>query len=114
MTAGLLEILNVGFGDMKLTFNKHDESETAKARRAVEKMLKDGYAILIENPDHTYSRVQAFDPATDCYIVGDVEEPVTAAVAYTETEPPQKKRGRTKKVPARTARAVAVARSAGG
>lgn len=109
---GLLEVLNVGLGDLKVTFNKHDAAETAKARRMIEKLMRDGYAILVAGTDGTYSRVQGFDPATDSYIVAEE----TTSAGETPAAPTGKRRGRppTKKVSAHGSKAVAVARTAGG
>lgn len=113
--SGALEILNVGLGDLKLTFNKHSEAERARAQRTIEKLLREGYAILIERGDGTYQRAHGFDPEQDAYVLMEPTEdrPPTAD----DVEPqPEKKRGRPRKtlVKREEARATAVARSAGG
>lgn len=132
--SGTLSILNVGSGDTKLSFDKSNPAECIRAGRIVTDMLRRGYALLVEverNGERAYERVQAFDPDTSEYIIADFD-PLAAEPDSTETipngseaqaaqegatpeaEPPRRKRGRPRRVPAERANAVAVARSAGG
>lgn len=112
---GELSILNVGAGDIRVTFNHHDRGETQKAMRMLRDMQKRGYAVLVELPDGTYTRATKLDATTNSYVLTLPDEaPVPA-----DAEPVKGRRGRrpgTKqvKVPVRTSKAVGVARSAGG
>lgn len=112
---GFLSILNVGAGDLRISFNPKFPAEVERAREMVTDMLRRGYAIVVAEEDGTHSPVNAFDPATCEYIVAD------SAPARVEPEgdaplPEPKKRGRprTRRIPARRARATAIAPSAGG
>ena len=102
MSDWCLSILNVGEGDTGVTFDKDKPGELERARRVVMDMLKLGYAIVVEiagrktkDGKPVYRRATKFDPKRDEYIVRDL--------------PAQKPQ----RIPA-TARAVGVARSAGG
>lgn len=77
---GVLEILNVGAGDVKITFDKGDLQETIRARRIVTDMLRRGYALVVEverDGQTAYERVKAFDEARGQYIIADFD-PVAA------------------------------------
>lgn len=127
--AGELAILNVGAGDTKLTFDG-DPAEVEKNARIVEDMIRRGFVLLIEvgsnDKGPIYQRAKAFDPETLEYIVagttteGTGHEEAAAASSPKERKPaarPQTRgaaKARTSRVPARTARAVGVARTAGG
>lgn len=111
---GILSVLNVGAGDIRVTFNQHDRGERDKALAMLQDMQKRGYAILVQLDDGTYVRAKEIDAARGCYIVQlpdggshEAAEPV---------EPAPKRRGRPRKVaiPVTKARATGVARSAGG
>lgn len=105
-----LSILNVGDGDTKLSFDPEKPGELERAKRIVLDMLKLGYAIMVKIGEE-WHRATGFDPNSCEYLIGDV-----AAEAAAEPKP----RGRQKswksarRVPARTTRSIAVARSAGG
>lgn len=103
-----LSILNVGEGDTKLTFDPHKPEELERTRRIVTDMLRLGYAILVKDGE-SWQRATAFDPETCEYLISDV--PATVE----ESTPISKRaRGRKRRLPAHTTRAVSVARSAGG
>ncbi|HZF24047.1 MAG TPA: hypothetical protein VE030_11355 [Burkholderiales bacterium] len=73
---GVLEILNVGAGDVKITFNTGDVSDTIRARRIVTDMLRRGFALLVEierDGERKYERVQAFDEKTGEYLIADFD-----------------------------------------
>ncbi len=104
---GSCDALNVGAGDLKLSFDKSKPDEVEKSKQAVQDMLKRGYTILVEIPDEanpgqmTTKAVKEFDPETCEYLIA----------------PPQpKRRGRKpgQRVAASTTRATAVAPTAGG
>lgn len=107
-----LAVLTVGAGDTKLSFDPSKPAEVARAKTIVEDMLKRGFAILVEvgvkDGRPLYQRAVSFDPATCEYlVVGTPEE--SEAVAD-----PKPRKKYTRRFPAATTGAVAVARSAGG
>ena len=112
---GELAILNVGHGDTKLTFDKKKPEEVKRACKVVANLLKRGFAILVEvgkkNGEPLYQRAKAFDPKTCEYIiVGAPDDAEIKAPSSART----KGRRASRRVPAGSTRAVAVARSAGG
>jgi hypothetical protein len=112
---GFLSILNVGAGDLRISFNPKYPAEAKRAREMVTDMLRRGYAIVVAEEDGTHSPVNAFDPETCEYIVAD-SAPVGAEEEAAAAPPTPRKRGRprTRRIPARKARATAIAPSAGG
>lgn len=130
---GVLEILNVAAGDVKLTFDKSNPVETIRAKRIVVDMLRRGYALVVEverDGKRAYERVQEFDEKAGEYIIADFD-PVIAQEADTaekqeeigapvlrvhDVEPePGKKRGRGRtRLPMETTKATGIGRSAGG
>ena len=120
---GTVEILNVGEGDTKLTFDKSNPEERKRAAKIVKDMLKRGYALLIQigeiDGEPTYRRVREFDPDTCEYIIATTDDEVINIGEAVEIKPSKKKSTRKKRVsktriPADKTRAVAVARTAGG
>jgi hypothetical protein len=80
---GTISILNVGEGDVKVSFDKSNPAETIRARRIVKDMLRRGYALLVEierDGVKAFERALDFDEKTDCYIVADFD-PVEASKA---------------------------------
>lgn len=127
MSKGSLGILNVGTGDTKLSFDKSNPAERARAAKIVEDMLKRGYAILVQIGDQggepIYRRAKAFDPETCEYIiaggpdevinVGELTAPGDGAGGVPMLEA-HGRRHREHRVKAERTRAVSVSRSAGG
>lgn len=135
---GSLSVLNVGAGDINVTFNEHDPSETARAVKMLTDMQARGYAILVKLPSGRYARAKEIDGATGHYILMLPEDEAQAVEAATPGAHPvtcecgcgravtpgkrfvrghstKGRRGRRKvAVPVRQAQAVGVARSAGG
>lgn len=121
---GTVGILNVGAGDTKLTFDKGNPVECARAARIVADMLKRGYALLVQVGERDgqplYQRAHAFDAETCEYVIaGGLDEQVD--IGTDEQEPaPAPKAGRkgaprkTRRVAAQSTRAIAVGRTAGG
>lgn len=111
---GLVEILNVGEGDTKLTFDKDKPEERKRAARIVADMLKRGYALLVQvgkqDGEPIYRRAKAFDPETCEYIIaGGPDEEINIG-----TEAQKKKARKQRRVSADKTRAVSVGRTAGG
>lgn len=139
---GSVSVLNVGAGDLTLSFDKANAVERERAKKVVQDMLKRGYAILVQvgadaDGEPFYRRVKAFDPATCDYIVvgvpEDGREPSPDPRPGLDDGPPadrpprgwtrarraahearKRGRGRETRIPAESTRTVAVARSAGG
>jgi hypothetical protein len=118
MTAGSLSVLNVGLGDIEITFNTFDDVEKARALQMLKDMQRRGYAILMKLPDGTYTRVMEVDERHGRYVVQlPADSPAPGdSVPLPPTRP--KRRGRPPNrrvgVPIGAAHAVGVARSAGG
>lgn len=114
---GNLSVLNVGAGDIRVTFNNTDRGEIKKAVGMLTDMMARGYAVLVELPDGSYTRVTEVDASRGRYVItlpDDVQDPPDAEVVKPRRGRPKGKKGRTISVPVRTSRAVGVARSAGG
>lgn len=79
MNAGTVGILNVGAGDIRLSFDKANPLEAIRAKRVVKDMLRRGYALMVEverNGEKCFERALDFDDKTDSYLVADFD-PVT-------------------------------------
>jgi hypothetical protein len=126
---GVLEILNVQGGDVKITFDKENPQETIRARRIVTDMLRRGYALVVEierDGEKKYERAQGFDEKTGEYLIADFDPTLAQEVdvqdeasalrdAHASPESPKAKRGRpTKRLPMETTKATGIGRSAGG
>lgn len=128
---GAVNILSVGEGHIRLSFDDGDPAEKIRAARIVKDMLRRGYALLIatkaDGGTVSWSRAKAFDEATSEYIIVDYdplaeepEEPDRAIVdgeQSGELPPPRRPgrpRGATKRVPAAKSEAISVGRTAGG
>lgn len=111
---GSLSVLNVGAGDIRVTFNRDNTDEVEKALSMLRDMQSRGYAIMIELPDHTYVRATSIDASTASYVVVVNETSPLPDDAVVESPQTRAKRGRRVRVPVRTSRAVGIARSAGG
>lgn len=111
---GSLSVLNVGAGDIEVTFNQHSPTERAKAIKMLTDMQARGYAILVRDAEGNYQRAVEFDAARGRYIIQVPEDQPLPADAE-EVSPPRR-RGRPRKVsvPMETMHATGVARSAGG
>jgi len=88
--SGVLEILNVGAGDVKITFEKENVSESIRAKRVIQDMLRRGFALVVEverDGKTAYERVQEFDAARGEYIIADFDS-LEAAKVDAEQEIP--------------------------
>lgn len=125
---GEMAILNVGEGDLKLSFDPANPMEQIQAGKTVTDMLRRGYALFVEvgqtdEGQPKYARVYQFDEEKREYIIaGDgvdntpsEEEPPMYDGDEGGTPEPKRKRGRpTTRVKAEDAKGVGVARTAGG
>jgi hypothetical protein len=127
---GAVGILNVGDGDTTLSFDPANPAERARAARIVKDMIRRGYCLLIEiEADGKKTTTRALDFREDvCHYViadaaeqdeqesphGEQEQIEPSAAAPAGAPATQKRKYRKRTVPAEGARAVAVARSAGG
>lgn len=117
-----LSILNCQAGDIKVSFDKDNPLEAARAERVVQDMLKRGYIIFVYDEEEKLHRVTDFDSNTNEYIIADrgYDEASTEATPEVEEQvTPAKSKSRkikapAKRVPADKSRAVGVARTAGG
>jgi|SRR5580765_1394920 len=110
---GSLVCLNVGAGDIEITFNQHNSAEAKKAIAMLVDMQKRGYAILIRDAEGVYQRATEIDATRGRYILQLPEDAEVPADAEVVTQ----KRGRKGKkisVPIEKRHATGVARSAGG
>lgn len=91
---GTVNILNVGEGDIKLSFDKANPAEVIRASRIVTDMLKRGYALLVAVPPApgnddggkpVYIRAHGFDQNTNEYIIADFD-PSVAQETNTDEE----------------------------
>ena len=122
---GAIDVLNVGLGHLKLSYNAKDPIERDRAKRMIEQMFQRGYALFVEIKKGDFRRVERFDPKHDTYILGDVPAGSEADVALAAPPPELCRCGRPaghrgphlkdkRAVPATKARATAVGRTAGG
>lgn len=100
--AAVLEVLAVGKGDMKLTFEEGDED---KARETIKDMLRRGYGIFVET-DKGLQVVKRFNPKHMTYVITEVAP----------AEPGKSKRlkGTEREVPLAGSRAKVIGATAGG
>lgn len=133
---GEVGILNVGAGDTKLSFDPANEADRIRAARVVKDMIRRGYALLVEVEEDGKKinrRVHDFDDTKFEYIIADFdplaakaaddqertdEEAISPATPQSGGEmatPARPGRGKYKRrIPAHSARAVAVPHIAGG
>src|SRR5450759_1215555 len=64
---GILDVLSIGKGDLRLTVGGDDPEDTDKARKLIEEMLRKGYSIFVETDQGT-KRVKRFNPKRMTYI----------------------------------------------
>lgn len=129
--SGELGVLNVGAGDIRLSFDPKNPAECIRAARIVKDMLRRGYALMIEVPDGKggirTERVREFREDTFEYVIADFD----GAQAETEDKKERtdvakeqgategkaakaKRRPSVRAVPASGTRGVAVGPIAGG
>lgn len=108
---GIIEILNVGTGDTKISFDKNNPEDVERAKKIIPDMIKRGYALFCEI-NGKLERVESFNPDTEDYIVRMPWETEWEG----EIEPPKTKAEKQKKakVKMRAGKVIAVGRTAGG
>lgn len=128
---GVLEVLNVQGGDVKITFDPANPSETIRAKRMIEDMLRRGYALVVEverDGKTAYERVQSFDAARGEYIIADfdslqaakadaastADEQTTEAIEAADRPRRGKNSHKIRSMAMETSKATAIGRSAGG
>ena len=127
---GLLEILNCGEGDMKVTFDRSNPMELERAKRIIQDMLRRGYSLFVHGEGDDLTRVQNFDTEKGEYLIADGplyagDSPQLPEIQSNEMPPIRdgikppvstpKRRGRPcKVVPMDDAKVTAIGRSAGG
>ena len=123
---GVLEILSIGRGDIKLSIDNNDE-DRAKAKDIIEEMLRKGYSIFVET-DEGPVRVTRFNPKRMSYTIDVTALPAapepkalppgpTAPGSWASGSRPRSRGGRpkgTREVPVAGSKATAVGRTAGG
>src|SRR6185436_17393172 len=90
--SGTLEILNVGRGDVKISYDSNNAAEAIRAKRIIKDMLRRGYALLVE-VDGKFSRVKEFDEAAGEYVIADFDPEGDEPTEEVEAGPPKGKRG---------------------
>ena len=103
---GMLKILSVGRGDIKLTIDPGNPEDVKNARAIIEEMLAKGYGLFVEGPSGRLSRVKKFNPKRLAYIISEVVEPAPTK--------PGAKRTRDREVPVAGSKTKAIGRTAGG
>lgn len=101
---GMLEVLSIGKGDLKIKIETAADVE--KAKETIDEMLRKGYSIYVDTDDGPV-RVKAFDPDKMEYTIVDTGS-VTKAPAK------RAKRAPMRRVPVAGSRATAVGRTSGG
>ena len=127
-----LEVLNTGSGHVRVTFDPGNEAEVEKARRTVELMLLRGFALFVDTGDGQLKRVKGFSPNVGAYLVETVPDEAQQGKAEADATPGgdsvaakstcwcgrkfhhRGRHAKTKPVPVKGTRTVAVGRTAGG
>lgn len=119
MSAGTLEVLNCGEGDIEIVITENNPIEIERARRIITDMLRRGYALFIHGPGDNLVRVRRFKADTLTYVIADRPETETVPLPSSEPAslpPPKRGRGRPRprEIKATETKATVVGRSAGG
>lgn len=99
MLAGVLDVLSIGKGDLRLTVGGDDPAEIAKAKQVITEMMRAGYGIFVEGDDGVLKRVKRFNAKHMTYVISELAP--TGKVVE-------------KKVPLAGSKAKAIGRTAGG
>lgn len=90
-----IDALNVGLGDLKLSFDPEDKNDVKEAKRTIDQMLKAGYALFVQE-GKSLLPIEKFDAEKGMYVLKKA-----AKSAH-------------KEVPAKGRKVTSVPRSAGG
>lgn len=88
MDDGAVAVLNVGAGDIRLSFDPTNMAERIRAKRIVQDMLRGGYALLVEvekDGVKAFQRALSFDEERCEYIVADYD-PTQGGLASARAE----------------------------
>jgi hypothetical protein len=119
---GVLEVLSIGKGDLKLSVGGDNPEDIEKARALINEMLQKGYAIFVETDDGP-ERVRQFNPHRMTYLIDlpdaalDSGPAPPLALPAGKAKPVKKaakRKPRRREVPVAGSRATAVGRTAGG
>lgn len=110
---GSLSVLNCAEGDIKISFNKADPQDVARASRIIKDLLRRGYFLFVEI-DGEIKKVKRFDAEHEEYILADGPENPAETVPDPALPKVKGKPGRKKGVPMRRTTATGVGRTAGG
>ena len=106
---GMLEVLSIGKGDIKLSIDGNNPEDVRNARQLIEEMMHKGYGVFVET-DRGLSRVKKFNPARLTYTISEFPDPEIESA-----KPPAKRRTKvTREVPMAGTKAKAIGRTAGG
>lgn len=111
ISRGVLEVLSVGKGDIKISLDHTNPADVANARKLIEEMLSKGYGIFVETDDGL-SRVKKFNPKRMTYVITEVVDAPEASTTDDAGKPA--KRTRDKHIPVAGSKAKAIGRMAGG
>ena len=93
-----LEVLSTIHGHNTIYLEEGSPEKRAEFAKTVQKLLRDGHAVFLMQPDETTRRIKEYDPETNEWIVCGASP----------------RSARTERVPAQKTRAAAVAPVAGG
>lgn len=122
MSPGTCAILNCTDGDTRISFNSDDPGEVERAKMIVEDMLRRGFCIAV-TVGEKMERAIGFDAKAGEYIVTDsgpkanpttMEDPLGECKDIVLHEAKGRKGNGHQRIPAKSARATAVGRTAGG
>src|SRR6266567_3435839 len=107
---GMLEVLSVGKGDLKIEIGDSNK-DRADAQRLIEEMLRKGYTLFVETPDGPL-KVTRFLPDVMAYVVVDTPD-MAPEPAGPEAEPVPKRQRKLRTVPVAGSKTTAIGRTAG-
>lgn len=127
----IMDVLSVGKGDLRLSWDKDNPEDVAKAAETIQKMLREGYGIFVETDDGL-ARVKEFNARRMTYLISELPDdgnalaaapapppalppgPATAAPETAKKKPGRPKKAKTREVPVAGSRSMASGRTAGG
>ncbi len=110
---GMLEILSVGRGDIKISLDHNNPEDVENARKLIEELLTKGYGVFVET-DKGLSRVRKFNPKRMTYSIMEFVDQIDDAPAPAAAKPGRKPRTREREIPVAGSKTKAIGRTAGG